>query len=127
MGNSRALIVSSAIILLCLTIITGMTVALFTDEEVVSNHLRAGDLDITLERTKLTSTYLTNRGFLETIVDDEGHETVTTVPEPVRLAVLLMVSHYFENRDNPDRAVYGTMRIAFENLLYPYRDPDKMF
>ncbi len=48
-------------------------------------------------------------------------------PESVRLAVLLMVSHYFENRDNPERAVYGTMRIAFENLLYPYRDPDKMF
>ena len=48
-------------------------------------------------------------------------------PEPVRLAVLLFVSHYYENRDNPDRAVYGTMRIDFENLLYPYRDPDKMF
>ncbi len=48
-------------------------------------------------------------------------------PEPVRLAVLLFVSHYYENRDNPDRAVYGTMRIAFENLLYPYRDPDKFF
>ena len=50
-----------------------------------------------------------------------------TVAQPVRLAVLLFVSHYYENRDNPDRAVYGTMRIAFENLLYPYRDPDKMF
>ena len=48
-------------------------------------------------------------------------------PEPVRLAVLLMVSHYYENRDNPDKQVYVTMRIAFENLLYPYRDPDKMF
>ena len=48
-------------------------------------------------------------------------------PEPVRLAVLLMVSHYYENRDNPDRQVYVTMRIAFENLLYPYRDPSKMF
>ena len=60
-------------------------------------------------------------------VDEEGYETVTPTPEPVRLAVLLMVSHYYENRDNADRAVYGTMRIAFENLLYPYRDPDKMF
>ena len=50
-----------------------------------------------------------------------------TVPEPVRLAVMLMVSHYYENRDNPDRQVYVTMRIAFENLLYPYRDPTKMF
>ena len=48
-------------------------------------------------------------------------------PEPVRLAVLLMVSHSYENRDNPDRQVYMTMRIAFENLLYPYRDPAKMF
>ena len=48
-------------------------------------------------------------------------------PEPVRLAVLLMVSHYYENRDNPDRQVYMTMSIAFENLLYPYRDPAKMF
>ena len=48
-------------------------------------------------------------------------------PEPVRLAILLFVSYYFENRDNPDRTAYSTMRIAFENLLYPYRDTDKMF
>ena len=48
-------------------------------------------------------------------------------PEPVRLAIMLMVSHYYENRDNPDRQVYVTMRVAFENLLYPYRDPAKMF
>ena len=43
-------------------------------------------------------------------------------PEPV-----LFVSHYYENRDNPDRVMYATMRVAFENLLYPYRDPVKMF
>lgn len=48
-------------------------------------------------------------------------------PEPVRLAVLLMVSHYYENRDNPDKQVYVTMRMAFENLLYPHRDETKMF
>ena len=48
-------------------------------------------------------------------------------PEPVRLGVLLMVSHYYENRDNPDRQVYLAMRAAFENLLYPHRDVDKMF
>ncbi len=48
-------------------------------------------------------------------------------PEPVRLAVLLMVSHYYENRDNPDRQVYLAMRTAFENLLYPHRDLGKMF
>lgn len=48
-------------------------------------------------------------------------------PGPVRLAVLLMVSYFYENRDNPDRQVYLTMRMAFQNLLYPYRDPTKMF
>ena len=48
-------------------------------------------------------------------------------PEPVRLAVMLMASHYYENRENADRQVYAAMRIAFENLLYPYRDADKMF
>ena len=48
-------------------------------------------------------------------------------PEPVRLAILLFVSHYYENRDNPDRVMYATMRVAFENLLYPYRDLQKMF
>lgn len=49
------------------------------------------------------------------------------VPEPVRLAVLLMASHYYENRDNPDKQVYLAMRLAFENLLYPYRDIGQMF
>ena len=48
-------------------------------------------------------------------------------PEPVRLAVLLFVSFYYENRDVPDRTTYGTMMLAFQNLLYPYRDPEKMF
>ena len=48
-------------------------------------------------------------------------------PEPVRLAILLFVGFDCENRDLPDRTTYGTMRIAFQNLLYPYRDPEKMF
>ncbi len=48
-------------------------------------------------------------------------------PHTVRLAVLLMVAHYYENRDNPDKQTYLTMRMAFENLLYPHRDIEKMF
>ena len=50
-----------------------------------------------------------------------------SAPEPVRLAVLLMVAHYYENRDTPERQIYVTLRMAFENLLYPYRDVTKMF
>ncbi len=48
-------------------------------------------------------------------------------PEPVRLAVLLFVGFYYENRDIPDMTTFKAMRMAFENLLYPYRDPTLMF
>ena len=47
--------------------------------------------------------------------------------EPVRIACLLMISYIYENRDVPDSASYNAMRRAFNNLLYPYRDPGKMF
>lgn len=62
-----------------------------------------------------------------TTTDEEGNEIEVEVPGPVKLAVMLMVSHYFENRDNPEKTIYTTMRMAFENLLYPYRDEEKMF
>ena len=48
-------------------------------------------------------------------------------PEPVRLAILLMASFYYENRDIPDMTTYKAMRMAFDSLLYPYRNPEKMF
>ena len=48
-------------------------------------------------------------------------------PQPVRLAVILMASFYYENRDIPDMTTYTAMRMAFDSLLYPYRDLEKMF
>lgn len=39
-------------------------------------------------------------------------------PEPVRLAVLLMASHFYEYRDASDRSAYLTMMNAFHALLY---------
>lgn len=49
------------------------------------------------------------------------------VPEPVRLAIMLYVSHFYEFRDNYDKQSYVSMRMAFESLLWPYRDVTKMF
>lgn len=60
-------------------------------------------------------------------VDEEGQPIEYEVPEPVRLAVILMTSFYYENRDIPDMTTYKAMRMAFDSLLYPYRDPEKMF
>ena len=48
-------------------------------------------------------------------------------PQTVRLAVLLMASFYYENRDAPEKQAYIAMRMAFENLLYPHRDTTQMF
>jgi len=56
-----------------------------------------------------------------------GELDKSSVPEPVKLAVLLMVSSLYENRDLSDKTMYTTMRMAFENLLYPYRDESLMF
>ena len=59
--------------------------------------------------------------------DEHGQSVEYIVPEPVRLAVILMASFYYENRDIPDMTTYQAMRMAFDSLLYPYRDPEKMF
>ncbi len=61
----------------------------------------------------------------EPYLDEHGEEA--DPPEPVRLALLLFVGFYYENRDIPDMTTYKAMRMAFDSLLYPYRDPEKMF
>lgn len=74
MGNTRRkriLIVSGAIILLCMLIIVGMSMALFTDSRLVTNHLQAGNLQIGLKRTYLE--YQT--------LDDNGRVALTKVTE----------------------------------------------
>ena len=89
--------------------------------EEVKAHLRIqyGDEDAYLEGL-IRQAQAAAEDFCRVAFDD-------IAPEPVRLAVLLMVSHYYENRDNPDKQVYLAMRLAFENLLYPYRDVNRMF
>ncbi len=61
----------------------------------------------------------------EPYLNEDGVES--DPPEPVHLALLLFVGFYYENRDIPDMTTYKAMRMAFDALLYPYRDPEKMF
>lgn len=82
-NTKRALILSGSVILLCMSIIVGMTAALFTDTEKVTNHLKAGTMDVTLTRTKLTYTYLNHEGFMATNTDtqvkdftDSSHDNI---------------------------------------------------
>lgn len=48
-------------------------------------------------------------------------------PWPVRLAVMLLVSHYYEFRDNYDNPSYKAAISAFKDLLWPYRTVDVLF
>lgn len=49
------------------------------------------------------------------------------VPETVRLAVLLMASHFYEYRDSSDKSAYATMLASFQMLLYPNRKLEGFF
>lgn len=67
-NRMRSLLISGAVVILALSIVVGMTWALFTDTITIEHHLKSGDLDITLMRTKLTTTYLDNAdGYLKDV------------------------------------------------------------
>ena len=61
----------------------------------------------------------------EPFFNDDGE--AVEAPGPVKLAILLMVGYFYEHREAEDGAGFRTMRRAFMTLLYPYRDPDRMF
>ena len=48
-------------------------------------------------------------------------------PPAVKFAIKLMCAHYYEGRDSADKYAYQAMRLAFQALLYPHRDPSLMF
>lgn len=70
----RTLLMCTLSIMLCMATVVVGTYALFTDKVTLNNHLQAGTLEISLVRTKLTKTELTERGYLETSeLPDEGN------------------------------------------------------
>ena len=75
--KTRILLVSCSVILLCMSIITGISYALFTDSVSVENHLQAGNLDVELSRKRLDYSIINEEGYLEekytdTLVDFTG-------------------------------------------------------
>lgn len=63
--KTRILLVSCSVILLCISIITGISYALFTDSVSVENHLQAGNLDVELSRTRLDYNVINDEGYLD--------------------------------------------------------------
>ena len=122
-NRKRALLVSGAVILLCMTIIVGMTFALFTDGETITNHLKAGELDITLKRTELTTAYLTERGFLDTVTDRNPKDFTNNDTENVFAAEGALVvpgswySAKMEITNNNDKS---STNKAYSNVAFGY-------
>lgn len=69
MQKKKVLLISCAIILVCVSVIAGVTYALFSENKKVNTHLQAGKLDISLERTSLKYAVLNSNGELETKTD----------------------------------------------------------
>ena len=109
-NRKRALIVSAAIILLCMTIIVGMTFALFTDTRRVTNHLKAGDLQITLKRIELTKTTLDDSGYLVTLPTDTNVKEFTD-PTDENVFGLTMENGAVTEKIVPGSKFVATMQI----------------
>ena len=99
MKRKRALLISCSVILLCMSIIVGMTYALFTDSISVKNHLQAGNLEITLKRNSLKYCILNDEGVL---AENEAGELDLTDPtdknvfELDREDVVIVPGSYFD-------------------------------
>ena len=74
MNRKRVILTSCSIILLCTAIIVGMTFALFSEQMKLTNHLKAGELSITLTRTNLKYSTLDGKGYLKEVVVEKDED-----------------------------------------------------
>ena len=70
--RKRSVLLSFTTMMLCLALVVGGSYALFSDQVALTTHLKAGTLDITLERTNLVTKALDRKtGFLTNAESDE--------------------------------------------------------
>ena len=128
----RTLLISCAVILLCMTIVVGMTYALFTDRVAVKNHLKAGDLNIELWRTNLDYSILnTTTGYMDSITVDKDVNFTSTLNENVfglqaEKDVYIVPGSYFdadmEIRNNGNVAFTYTFSIVLNGAANDLAD-----
>ena len=123
MNKKRVLLVSCSIILLCLSIVAGMTYSLFTDSFSVGNHLEAGELNITLLRTYLKYNVLNELGVLEEIVNDTVYDFTKETDENAfglnAKGIKIVPGSYFDAKmkivnDNSDPNSQNYSNVAFD-------------
>lgn len=97
--KQKSLLLSTLLLVLCLALVAGGTYALFSDKVVLTNHLEAGTMDITLKRVNLitneldpTTGYLKEGGTDETV--DFSTPTDRNIFDLAEGALLVPTSSY---------------------------------
>ena len=79
MKKKRVLLIACAMVLLCMSMVIGITYGLYTQSLTTGNHLKAGNLDISLIRTDLSYCVLNEEGELAvTRVEEDRDFTAST-------------------------------------------------
>lgn len=114
-----------------LTAITSIT---YVDSDGATQTLSAGDylVDDASEPGAVTPAYdvswpvtRTQRGAVTVVftagVEAPEDESAPLIPEPIRQAILLLVGHFYENREAISAAALTVVPMAVDALLAPYR------
>ena len=116
------LLIALITIALCICMVVGGTYALFTDKVILTNHLKAGELNITLVRTNLTTTTLDEEtGYLKTVestpdVDftNETAENVFGLTSDTKIVPQCSFEAMMEVSNNSDVAFSYSLEIVLD-------------
>ncbi len=78
-----SLIIAVTAIIVCLSLVVGVTYALFSEKAVVKNHLQVGKFNAQLIRTNLTYTKLDDTGRIVTVTVDEDKDFTEATAEGI--------------------------------------------
>lgn len=128
MNRKRVILTSCSIILLCTAIIVGMTFALFSEQMKLTNHLKAGELSITLTRTNLKYSTLDGKGYLKEVVVDKVEDFTSSNSANKNIfniddSTLIAPGSYFESTMKLTNN--GNVAFTYEvNLSFNDKDSD---
>ena len=121
--TKRSTLMAVLLMVLCMAMFAAGTYALFTDEVGLKNHLEAGKLDITLERTHLSTWQLDNTTGLfveknnDSVVDfsQASKRNVFDLTEVDRIVPLCTYTAQMKISNNSDVAFRYWLEIVFDD------------
>ncbi len=121
--TKRSVLLSVLVLVLCVAMLAAGTYALFSDDVDIKNHLEAGTLDITLERTYLnkcnldnTTGFFTNKESTEVVnFSVPSKRNVFDLTEVDRIVPLCSYTAQMKISNNSDIAFHYWLEIVFDD------------